>query len=301
MGTSIEGDFRLRIPGFRRYAAELKRLRERARELESIQARLAEAEGAVRALQASRGLASAGEPGGVDENWATRAKRFEYYWGNADKKIDLIATRPFGPVATRILEDGKTFLNADRLYTLWQAVERMPATAQAAVEIGVFKGGSAKLVAEAMLASNRVIPFFACDTFQGHAVVDESIDGRHRVGKQFKSQNASVSTPRVVKYLKKYEFVQVLEGDIRETASAFENQRAFGMVHIDVDVYPITKFCLEFFAPRLVVGGTIVVDDYGFTTCKGVKKAVDDFVSERRGQFWAMHLLTAQAVLTRTG
>ena len=147
---------------------------------------------------------------------------------------------------------------------------------------------------------NRVLPFFACDTFQGHTIVDESIDGRHRVGKQFKSQNAPVSTPRVLKYLKKYSFVQVLEGDIRDTATAFDNQRAFGMVHIDVDVYPITQFCLEFFASRLVVGGTIVLDDYGFTTCKGVKKAVDEFVSERRGQFWAMHLLTGQAVLTRT-
>jgi hypothetical protein len=41
------------------------------------------------------------------------------------------------------------------------------------------------------------------------------------------------------------------------------------------------------------------VDDYGFTTCKGVKVAVDDFVRERDGQFWAMHLLTGQAILVR--
>jgi hypothetical protein len=65
-----------------------------------------------------------------------------------------------------------------------------------------------------------------------------------------------------------------VEGDIRETASRFTDQHAFGMVHIDVDVHPITEFCLEFFAPRVVIGATIVVDDYGFKTCKGVKKAV---------------------------
>lgn len=203
--------------------------------------------------------------------------------------------RPFGRVATKVLRDGRTYLNADRLYTLWQAVIGMPRSAAAVAEVGAFKGGSAKLVAEAIRASDRVRPFYVCDTFAGHTVVNEALDGRHRVGKQFRTGQAS----RVVKYLKSYDFVHVVEGDIRETVSGFADQHAFGMVHIDVDVHPITEFCLEFFAQRLVIGGTIVVDDYGFTTCKGVKKAVDDFVAAHSHQFWAMHLLTAQAVLTR--
>ena len=116
--------FSLRIPGFRRYAAELERLRDRTRELESLQARLAEAERSrsVRCKPAG-GWPLRARFDGADADWAARARRFEYHWGNADKKIDLLKTRPFGPVATRILEDGKTFLNADRLYTLWQAIE----------------------------------------------------------------------------------------------------------------------------------------------------------------------------------
>jgi hypothetical protein len=73
----------------------------------------------------------------------------------------------------------------------------MPTTAAALAEVGVFKGGSAKLIAEAMRVSNRSLPFYACDTFSGHAVVDESLDGRHRVGKQFRTVAA-----RVVNYLK---------------------------------------------------------------------------------------------------
>lgn len=288
-------DIRLRIPGFRRYATELERLRSQEGALETLRQRLDKAEKEIRSLSGARGLGS-GEDVGVDDvEWAARAKKYEYYWANAEKKLDLLAMRPFGALASRVLRDGRTFLNADRLYTLWQGVVNMPAGATAVAEVGVFKGGSAKFLAEAMLATDRVMPLYACDTFDGHAAVDESVDGRHRVQKQF----ANVNTARIKKYLGRYEFVQIVEGDIAQTATGFAERQAFGMVHVDVDVYPTTRFCLEYFAPRVLVGATIVVDDYGFTTCRGAKKAVDEFVAANARQFWAMHLLTGQAVLTR--
>jgi O-methyltransferase len=34
---------------------------------------------------------------------------------------------------------------------------------------------------------------------------------------------------------------------------------------------------LEFIWPRLVSGGFIVFDDYGFPTCPGAREAVDEF------------------------
>lgn len=294
MRAGTRGDIRLRIPGFRRYAAEIERLEGRLTELDTLRAKLAQAEAEVRSLRAGRGLAAEQDTPADEAEWAARARKYEYYWSNAEKKIDLLAMRPFGPIATGVLKDGRTFLNADRLYTLWQAVAGMPRTAAAVAEVGTYKGGSAKFIAEAMRASHHELPFYVCDTFAGHTVVDPSLDGRHRVGKQFRTVSA-----RVVKYLKPYDFLHVIEGDIRETSARFTDQQSFGMVHIDVDVYPITQFCLEFFAPRVAVGATIVVDDYGFTTCRGAKKAVDEFVAARPGQFWGMHLMTAQAVLTR--
>jgi len=71
-------------------------------------------------------------------------------------------------------------------------------------------------------------------------------------------------------------------------------------VHIDVDVYPPTEFCLRFFAPRLARGALLVVDDYGFLTCPGAKKAVDDFVAAH-AEFGMWHLLSGQAVVYRIG
>src|SRR5688572_31529904 len=42
----------------------------------------------------------------------------------------------------------------------------------------------------------------------------------------------------------------------------------------DVDVYQPTRDSLEYFYPRLVTGGILVCDDYGWP---GARKAVDDF------------------------
>ncbi len=263
-----------RMPFFRRYLAEIERLR---RELAATQDELDRLRDA--------------QP---DADWLANAHRYEYYWANAFKKIDVRDTEPFGTLAATAVRDGRTYLNVDRLYTLWQMVQALPSAAGAIAEVGVYKGGSARFVAEALRLRGREMPFYVCDTFRGHAEVDETVDGRHRVGEQF----IHVKFEKVRKYLAPYPFVRVLQGNIRETAAELEGEHAFGFVHVDVDVYPITRFCLDFFAPRLVAGGAIVVDDYGSTTCEGVAKAVDEFAAGT-ADFFALHLLTGQAVLIR--
>jgi D-beta-D-heptose 7-phosphate kinase/D-beta-D-heptose 1-phosphate adenosyltransferase len=56
-----------------------------------------------------------------------------------------------------------------------------------------------------------------------------------------------------------------------------DNYRSiFCFVYVDMDTYLATKDAIEFFWPRLVPGGKIVVDDYGWGPCAGVKKAIDE-------------------------
>ena len=222
------------------------------------------------------------------------ARKHEHYWYNAQKKIDLRRLDGFGQLAERIRAEGRTYLHLDRLYTLWQGLVGMPSSGHAVVEIGVFKGGSVKFIAETLRQSGRSLPVYACDTFTGHAVVDGAQDGRHQVDKQF----TGVDLAQVEAYLRDYPEVRLVAGDIHVTATALDAVDAFGLVHIDVDVYPPTKFCLERFAPRVVVGGLVVVDDYGFKTCPGARRAVDEFAAANL-QFRLLHLMTGQAVLTR--
>jgi predicted O-methyltransferase YrrM len=267
-----------RLPWIRRFAAENDRLRKK----------LKESRQQVQELLASQ------ERMAKEAEFLQQAREYEYYWGNASKKIDIRQLMPFGDVAARVIRDDRTYLNVDRLYTLWQAAESLPDTAHAVAEVGVYRGGSAWFVAEALRLRGKELPFYVCDTFKGHAEVDEEIDGLHRPGAQF----TKVKVEKVAKYLRGFPFVHVLAGDIRETAQTFAAENAFGLVHLDVDVYPVTKFGLEFFAPRMVPGGVIVADDYGTTTCEGVKKAVDEFTASHPG-FRSFHLLTGQVIVTK--
>jgi hypothetical protein len=70
------------------------------------------------------------------------------------------------------------------------------------------------------------------------------------------------------------------------------------MVHIDVDVLPVTAFCLKLFERRTLPGSIIIIDDYGNLSCKGLKKAVDDFV-QTNSHFKMFYLLTGQPILIK--
>jgi predicted O-methyltransferase YrrM len=230
----------------------------------------------------------------VDEDVARQAKtasKYEYYWRNANKKVDVRYVEGFGKIARRIIDERRTYLYFDRLYTLWQGVAGQLPGEYAVAEVGAYRGGSAHFIADALRHFGLSPRFFVCDTFAGHAEVDTRLDGLHEVGKQF----VKTSADAVRKYLAAFENVEVVAGDFVVTSQRIAQHR-FGFVHIDVDVYPVGKHCLEFFGARLAPGGVMVVDDYGTLTCPGMKQAVDEFVAANR-TFFRLHLLTGQAVL----
>jgi len=71
----------------------------------------------------------------------------------------------------------------------------------------------------------------------------------------------------------------------------------FCFVHVDVDLYRPTCEALEFFFPRLHPGGMLVCDDYGFDSCPGARRAMDDFFVDRRERI--IHLPTGQGMVIK--
>ena len=230
----------------------------------------------------------------LQTNEKYEALRRSYYLAGVGKKIDISALPGFSAIARQVMAEERIGMNFDRLYSLWQAVTSSPDGLPVA-EVGSYKGGSSKFIAETLKEMGRSPRFYVCDTFQGHARVDAAIDGVS-ADSGFKD----TSPESVAAYLADYPNVQLVVGDIFETSARLAAEPAFAFVHIDVDVYPPTAFCLDFFAPRLAPGAMMVVDDYGVVTCPGAQKAVDDFVRDNPG-FRRLHLLSGQAVIFRVG
>ena len=65
-----------------------------------------------------------------------------------------------------------------------------------------------------------------------------------------------------------------------------------------MDVYQPTADALPPVYEKLCPNGIILFDDYGFTSCPGVKRAVDDFLAITPALHF--HLMTGQLIVCKT-
>lgn len=54
-------------------------------------------------------------------------------------------------------------------------------------------------------------------------------------------------------------------------------EKNYKFVHLDLDLYEPIKGSVEYFYPRMVKGGIIVIDEYALARWPGARKAVDEF------------------------
>lgn len=181
----------------------------------------------------------------------------------------------------------RTLVSADRCFILFQLAHMAARLGGAVAEVGVFRGGTAKLIADA----TRPLVVHLFDTFAGMPETDLDIDG-HRKG-----DFGATSLDSVRNFVGEPQRVMIHCGLFPETATEVEGTQ-FCFVHIDVDIYESVKASIEFFYPRMMVGGIMVVDDYGWKQCDGVKRAIDEYFGRRteRPLIFAKH----QCVLFKT-
>lgn len=222
----------------------------------------------------------------------------DLYGRTAYKHLDIRTLSPFGDLAKEVIQQGKTSLYFDRLYTIYQAISnvtRLPPSDQELVfaEVGVYKGGTSKFIVTVGRSLSISFRHYGFDTFEGHAGVDiGDIDGDH-TPQLF--DDTSLET--VSSYLAGDAEVTLRKGRFQDTCTEFEHT-IFHFVHLDVDLYGPTLQALTFFADRIARGGILVVDDYGFSTCLGIEKAVGEFLTKRR-DFSYFHLLSGQMILIK--
>jgi O-methyltransferase len=164
----------------------------------------------------------------------------------------------------------KTLVSPDRCYVLYALLRQATRIEGDVWECGVYKGGTAAMMA-AMLEdgcpSKRIYLF---DTFDGMPETDADKD-LHKKG-----DFSDTSLEAVTRYIGHDELCVVRKGLIPETFAGLESAQ-IAFAHIDVDIYKSIVDCLRFIWPRLTLGGFVVFDDYGFPTCPGARTAVDEF------------------------
>ncbi|MEA2347957.1 MAG: O-methyltransferase [Thermoleophilaceae bacterium] len=185
-----------------------------------------------------------------------------------------------------------TLSSAARIATLVDAVEYVVANDIEGdlVECGVWRGGS--MMAAALTLKNagqtgRDLHLF--DTFSGmpepgEADVPSPYDGYSPKAKWERKKSsgwAAVGAADVRQSLLTTgypaERLHLVQGMVEDTLPALAPEK-ISLLRLDTDWYESTKHELEQLFPRLVVGGVLIVDDYGHY--EGARRAVDEYFAE---------------------
>jgi len=140
------------------------------------------------------------------------------------------------------------------------------------VEVGVYKGDSAVELAGLIRPPWRL---WLYDTFTGHPAEcfgDESEPG-HKPGK-YRDTNPNKVLERIRRAINPYCCACLVPAVFPHTASLPDR---IALAHVDVDLYLSTRDALTALWPRITSGGALVCDDYGYGSCPGAKRAVDEF------------------------
>lgn len=171
--------------------------------------------------------------------------------------------------------DGYTLVDKIRCFMAYQFSRQAAHLRGDVAEIGVYKGGTAKLLAKVFEASGKTIHLF--DTFSGMPQTDSNKD-HHKSG-----DFSDTSLESVKAYLRDSQNVRFYPGVFPDTASPIEDKN-FCLVHVDVDIFQSVLDCCKFFYPRVEKSGIMLFDDYGFLSCPGAKIAVDEFFANKPEQ-----------------
>lgn len=180
----------------------------------------------------------------------------------------------------------KTLVSADRLWVLKCLVEQSRALPGEFWEAGVYQGGTALLLRK-LLQGQAALRLF--DTFEGMPETGEF--DTHDKG-DFNDSSLEFVTSVVGEGGN----VTYHPGLVPETFAGLESSR-IAFMHVDLDIHDAVAASCAFAYPRLLPGGAMVFDDYGYHTCPGARKAVDEFFADKPES--PLALPTGQAVVFR--
>jgi len=140
-------------------------------------------------------------------------------------------------------------------------------------ELGVYKGHTAAVLARFARRTHRHL--YLLDTFSGFA--EEDLSGPDDT-QPMQFQDADFEAVRSFVGDGPVSYVR---GKFPDTADQLPSEATYALVHIDCDLYAPIKAGLEYFYPRLVPGGFLIIHDYSSLYWPGAEQAVDEFLADK--------------------
>jgi len=141
-------------------------------------------------------------------------------------------------------------------------------------ELGVYKGMTASVLANIARRAGRTAYLF--DTFEGFDKKDLVGIDKDKRPEQFTDTSLEAVRNRVGT-----ENVRYVQGRFPESAAQIPQDLRFCLVHIDCDLFEPITAALEYFYPRMVPGGFMVIHDYSSLAWNGAERAVDAFFADK--------------------
>ncbi len=185
-----------------------------------------------------------------------------------------------------------TMTSIERMFALYKSIEyvvknKIPGDF---VECGVWKGGSAMLIALTLLKFNQSSrKIYLYDTFEGMSnPTEDDVDIHLRKASDQLLEN-SQEKENSIWCLAAYESVlqnvlttkypsdnfKLIKGMVEETIPG-NNPGQLALLRLDTDWYASTKHELSHLYPLLADKGVLIIDDYGHW--QGARKAVDEYI-----------------------
>jgi predicted O-methyltransferase YrrM len=140
------------------------------------------------------------------------------------------------------------------------------------IEFGAYQGGTALFMALVMREIAPAAKVYALDTFEGMPGVDASRDAHSR------GDFADTSLDRLQAERDRLGLTNLVlvKGLFQDTFPTITD--AFGLAHIDCDIYSGVKYAQEAVWPRMCRGGYVAYDDADFASCLGAMEAVEELI-----------------------
>ena len=189
-----------------------------------------------------------------------------------------------------------TLVDIYRCYDLWQLIEQTDKLNSNAdvLEVGVWRGGTSTIMARHLEILGSKSKIYSADTFEG-VVKTSAKDNSYNGG-----EHSDTSLELFTTLFKSHHLNNIipLKGIFPEdTAHLIPSDSKFKLCHIDVDVYLSAKDVQAWIWDKLIIGGVVVFDDFGFSSTDGIT----NFVNEQRKltDRTVIHNLNGHAVIIK--